>query len=72
MHSLTPLGVTMHLKELDRQAAPKLRSLGPTRQDASGVRLNDSHKTTIADDVVAVATRLVRLVAGAEISNRKT
>ena len=29
MHNDTPLGVSMHLKELDRQAGSTSRSLGP-------------------------------------------
>ena len=33
MHDINPLGTTMHLRELDRQAAPKLRSL-PLRKRA--------------------------------------
>jgi hypothetical protein len=32
MHNDTPLGATMHLKELDRQAAPKSSSLRPEAQ----------------------------------------
>ena len=32
MHSDTPLGTFMHLKELDRQAAPRSRSLRPAIQ----------------------------------------
>ena len=47
MHNFTPLGATMHLKELDRQATPKLRPLRSTKQDASRVRLIDLHKATI-------------------------
>ena len=35
----TPLGTMMYLKELDRQAAPKLRSLGPGSGEASGAAL---------------------------------
>jgi hypothetical protein len=35
MHSDTPLGITMHLKELDRQAAPKLHPPRTRRLDAS-------------------------------------
>ena len=31
MHDINPLGTSMHLKELDRQAAPRLRSL-PARR----------------------------------------
>lgn len=36
MHNLTPLGLKMHLKELDRQAAPKLRPLRLGGRDAFG------------------------------------
>jgi hypothetical protein len=32
MHNDTPLGTAMHLKELDRQVAPKSRSLRPENQ----------------------------------------
>jgi hypothetical protein len=35
MHNLTPLGIEMHLKELDRQAVSKLRPLRSQRRDAS-------------------------------------
>ena len=35
MHNDTPLGVMMHLKELDRQAIPKLVPLRARRLDAS-------------------------------------
>jgi hypothetical protein len=34
MHNDTPLGTTMHLKELDRQAAPQSLSLRPGIQRA--------------------------------------
>jgi hypothetical protein len=33
MYDVNPLGPMMHLKELDRQAAPKLRSVRSRRQD---------------------------------------
>jgi hypothetical protein len=36
MQNDTPLGTLMHLKELDRQAVPKLRSLGTGTGKASG------------------------------------
>lgn len=32
MHNDTPLGMAMHLQELDRQAAPKFASLPPKAQ----------------------------------------
>ena len=35
MHNDTPLGTTMHFKELDRQAAPKFVSLRPRAQWSS-------------------------------------
>ena len=35
MHNDTPLGVMMHLKELDRQATPKLVPVRARRLDAS-------------------------------------
>jgi hypothetical protein len=35
MHDVNPLGPMMHLRELDRQAAPRLRSLRPGRQGAT-------------------------------------
>ena len=37
MHNDTLLGATMHLKELDRQATPKLRPLRARRQNAAPV-----------------------------------
>jgi len=51
MHNFTPLGATMHLKELDRQATPKLRPLRSTRQDAPAARLIDLHMATTTDEV---------------------
>jgi hypothetical protein len=36
MHNLTPLGMLMHLKDLDRQAVPKLRPLRSQRRDSAG------------------------------------
>jgi hypothetical protein len=37
MHNDTPIGATMHLKELDRQASPKLHPLQAMRQHGSPV-----------------------------------
>jgi hypothetical protein len=37
MQNLTPLGILMHLKELDREATPRLDLLRGRRRDASGV-----------------------------------
>jgi hypothetical protein len=37
MHNLTPLGILIHLKELDGEANPRLRPLRGRRQDASRV-----------------------------------
>ena len=37
MHNDTLLGATMHLKELDRQATPKLSPLRAGRQNAAPV-----------------------------------
>jgi hypothetical protein len=37
MYDVNPLGPLMHLKELDRQAAVRLRPLRSRRQDASRV-----------------------------------
>ena len=37
MHNDTPIGATMHLNELDRQASPKLHPLQAMRQDGSPV-----------------------------------
>lgn len=37
MYDVNPLGPIMHLKELDRQATPKLRPVVNARQDVVGV-----------------------------------
>jgi hypothetical protein len=37
MHNPTPLAAMIHLKELDRQAAPRLRPLRSRRQADSGI-----------------------------------
>jgi hypothetical protein len=34
MHDVNPLGITMYLKELDRQAAPKLRPVRSKKEPA--------------------------------------
>lgn len=39
MYDINPLGPLMHLKELDRQAAPKLYPVRSTTQDASSVTI---------------------------------
>ena len=38
MHNDTPLGATMHLKELNRQATPKLNSSRVGRQDVAPMK----------------------------------
>jgi hypothetical protein len=62
MHGPTPLGTTMHLKELDRQATPKSRPLQSQSGDASGA--NALGATVIALlrrlHAVGIAWRLVR------------
>lgn len=37
MYDVNPLGLMMHLRDLDRQAAPKLRSLRLGEQHVSGL-----------------------------------
>jgi len=37
MHDVNPLGPLMHLKELERQAAPRLHPLRAKRQDVSNL-----------------------------------
>jgi hypothetical protein len=37
MHNDTPLGATMHLKELNQQTAPKLSSFQAGKQEAAPV-----------------------------------
>lgn len=39
MYDVNPLGLTMYLRELDRQATPKLRRLRPGRKSISIVFL---------------------------------
>jgi hypothetical protein len=51
MQNLTPLGLEMHLKELDRQAAPKLRPLRLGGQDAFGAN-------AVGAAVIALVRRL--------------
>jgi hypothetical protein len=51
MHNLTPLGIVMHLKELDRQATPRLRPLRAGRRDNSPV-------TAVRAAMIALLRRL--------------
>jgi hypothetical protein len=54
MHNDTPLGVSMHLKELDRQATPKLHPLRARRRDASPVTAVRAAMTTLLRRLSAV------------------
>ena len=47
MHDVNPLGVIMHLKELERQATPQLRPLRP------------EGSATLRDITIAVGRRLL-------------
>ena len=40
MHNDTPLGMAMHLQELDRQAAPQVASLPPKAQQGRRVAIS--------------------------------
>jgi hypothetical protein len=51
VHNLTPLGTMMHLKELDRQVAPKLLQMRSRRQDIPSV-------TAVGAAVIALWRRL--------------
>ena len=51
MYDVNPLGPLMHLKELDRQAAPKLRPLRSRRN-------NWFSFTAVSTSVIAVLQRL--------------
>jgi hypothetical protein len=51
MHDINPLGPMMHLKELNRQAAPTLRPLRSRRQDGSSV-------TAVRAAMIALLRRL--------------
>ena len=63
MHNDTPLGTTMHLKELDRQATPKL---GPSR--AGG---QDSYPTTaIRRALISLLRRLDEARLTARVASR--
>jgi hypothetical protein len=57
MHSDTPLGITMHLKELDRQAAPKLHPLGKRSLDASPVTALRAAMTSLLRRLQSVGVR---------------
>jgi len=57
MHNLTPLGISMHLKELDRQATPRLRPLRGRRRDASPVTRVRAAMTTLLRRLHAVGIR---------------
>ena len=50
MYDVNPLGPMMHLKELERQAAPKLRPVQDTRHGAFGV-------TALAAALIALLRR---------------
>jgi hypothetical protein len=54
MHNLTPLGTLMHLKELDRQATPRLHPLRAGRRDASAVTAVRAALTTLLRRLHAV------------------
>jgi hypothetical protein len=54
MHNLTPLGILMHLKELDQQATPRLHPLRGTRWDASPVTGVRAAMTTLLRRIHAV------------------
>ena len=51
MHNDTPLGATMHLKELNRQTAPKLSSFQAGKQEAAPV-------TALRNAMIALTGRL--------------
>jgi hypothetical protein len=51
MYDVNPLGVMMHLKELERQATPQLR---PLRLEGSG---------TLSDTMIAVVRRLLAVAS---------
>jgi len=57
MHNDTPFGMTMYLKELDRQAAPKSSAL---RSEAQRSRRG----TTFRDSSVALLRRVGAIVSG--------
>lgn len=56
MHNDTPLGITMHLKELDRRATPKLHPLRARRQNASPVTALRAAMTTLLRRLHSVGT----------------
>jgi hypothetical protein len=51
MHDVNPLGPMMHLKELERRAAPRLHPLLPSRQDVSSL-------TTAGSSMIAFLLQL--------------
>jgi hypothetical protein len=51
MHDVNPLGPMMHLRELERQAAPLLRSLRPWGQDGSSL-------TAVGSSMIAFVQQL--------------
>jgi hypothetical protein len=62
MHGLTPLGTTMHLKELNRQAPPKFRPLRSQSGDASSANALGAAVIAVLRRLhaVGIAWRLVR------------
>jgi hypothetical protein len=54
MHNLTPLGISMHLKELERQATPRFHPLRTVRRDNSPVTGIRAAMTTLLRRLHAV------------------
>jgi hypothetical protein len=74
MHDVNPLGPMMHLKELERQAVPRLRSLRPRRQDVSSLTAAGSSIIAFLQQLhtVRLFWRVVRRVpdsGGTEVRN---
>jgi len=63
MHNDTPLGTTMHLRELDRQGTPKLIPSRAGRRNASPV-------TAVGAAMVALLRRLSGVGISARLSSR--
>jgi hypothetical protein len=57
MHNDTPLGMTMYLKELDRQAAPRFSALRSKAQ-------RSQRGTTFRDSSLALLRRIGAIVSG--------
>jgi hypothetical protein len=61
MHDINPLGTTMHLRELDRQAAPRLRAVPSRKPDVYGAAVVIARSIALVRRWIGRAIRLNRV-----------